>query len=158
MQEKNTILEFLDSMRLITLGLSGVYAYREDCLRRDALPIEIVSVRDVFTEYEISTILRVINPKVKQCYKNAFLLSSLFPDRVEYCEGLYTDYAFEHAFNKVGDVYVDITAEFPLEHTIGRSRMLFYVVIRMMTCYFTLLKPKFTVGFTFPKLTRNIYF
>lgn len=104
MQEKNTILEFLDSMRLITLGTSGGYAYREECLRRDALPIEIVSVRGVFTEYEISTILRVINPKVKQCYKNAFLLSSLFPGRVEYCEGLYTDYAFEHAFN--GSVFM----------------------------------------------------
>jgi len=46
------------------------------------------------------------------------LLCQLFPERVQYCEGkVLAFFPIEHAFNRVGDKYVDITFEFALNDT-----------------------------------------
>jgi len=43
------------------------------------------------------------------------LLTLLFPDRVRYVEGkTHTVIPIDHAFNRVGDKYIDITFEFAL--------------------------------------------
>lgn len=61
-------------------------------------------------------IRRVVRPEVKGCYRNAHLLTLLFPDRVRYVEGkTHTVIPIDHAFNRVGDKYIDITFEFALE-------------------------------------------
>lgn len=57
--------------------------------------VEVVKAADVFDEREIELIRRTVRPAVKECYKNAHLLTLLFPDRV-------------------GDKYIDITFEFAL--------------------------------------------
>lgn len=49
--------------------------------------VEVVKAADVFDEREIELIRRTVRPVVKGCYKNAHLLTLLFPDRVQYVEG-----------------------------------------------------------------------
>lgn len=49
--------------------------------------VEVVKAADVFDEREIELIRRTVRPVVKECYKNAHLLTLLFPDRVQYVEG-----------------------------------------------------------------------
>lgn len=70
---------------------------------------------DVFDEREIELIRRTVRPVVKECYKNAHLLTLLFPDRVQYVEGKTNVFIpIDHAFNRVGNKYIDITFEFAL--------------------------------------------
>lgn len=77
--------------------------------------VEVVKAADVFDEREIELIRRTVRPVVKECYKNAHLLTLLFPDRVQYVEGKTNVFIpIDHAFNRVGDKYVDITFEFAL--------------------------------------------
>lgn len=60
-------------------------------------------------------IRNVIKPKPKECYRNAYLLCEAFPERILYCEGrTNVPIPIDHAFNKVGDAYIDITFEFAL--------------------------------------------
>lgn len=79
--------------------------------------VEVVKAADVFDEREIELIRRTVRPVVKECYKNAHLLTLLFPDRVKYAEGKTNTgfFSIDHAFNRVGDKYVDITFEFALK-------------------------------------------
>lgn len=80
--------------------------------------VEVVKAADVFDEREIELIRRTVRPVVKECYKNAHLLTLLFPDRVQYVEGKTNVFIpIDHAFNRVGDKYVDITFEFALNDT-----------------------------------------
>lgn len=77
--------------------------------------VEIVRAADVFDEREIELIRRTVRPVVKECYKNAHLLTLLFPDRVQYVEGKTNVFIpIDHAFNRVGNKYIDITFEFAL--------------------------------------------
>lgn len=78
--------------------------------------VDIVRAADVFNDYELEIIRDILKPQPQQCYRNAHLLCQLFPERLRYCEG--KTFAFipiEHAFNRVGDKYVDITFEFALQ-------------------------------------------
>jgi hypothetical protein len=77
--------------------------------------VEIVRAADVFSDYELKIIRDVLKPQKQQCYRNAHLLCQLFPERVRYCEGKTNAFIpIDHAFNRVGDKYVDITFEFAL--------------------------------------------
>lgn len=84
----------------------------------DLREVCVDSITSVFTEEEIKRIKRCVKPKQKQCYKNAHMLTALFPDRVQYVEGYMTIYngalPVEHAWNKVDGKYVDITLEMAL--------------------------------------------
>lgn len=65
--------------------------------------VEVVKAADVFDEREIELIRRTVRPVVKECYKNAHLLTLLFPDRVQYVEGKTNVFIpIDHAFNRVG--------------------------------------------------------
>lgn len=51
----------------------------------------------------IELIRRTVRPVVKECYKNAHLLTLLFPDRVQYVEGKTNVFIpINHAFNGSG--------------------------------------------------------
>jgi hypothetical protein len=77
--------------------------------------VEIVRAADVFSDYELEIIRDVLKPQKQQCYRNAHLLCQLFPERVRYCEGKTNAFIpIDHAFNRVGNKYVDITFEFAL--------------------------------------------
>ncbi len=107
----------MKEMETIASMLSGKQKEVYEEMIRDAKPVKVVPLKDVFTEREIEFIKKVIKPQRHECYKNSFQLTTLFPDRVEYCEGKTTVKQFisiEHAWNKVGDKYVDITMELVL--------------------------------------------
>lgn len=78
--------------------------------------VEVVRLADVFNDREIEQIRRVVRPEVKGCYRNSHLLTLLFPDRVQYVEGqTYTGFfGIDHAFNRIGDKYVDVTFDLAL--------------------------------------------
>ena len=85
---------------------------------RDVHKVQCVSIHDVFDATEIYRIKRYVKPEPRMCYRNAHLLTALFPDRVQYIEGYVAifngGWGIEHAWNKVGDVYVDVTFEMAL--------------------------------------------
>ena len=63
-------------------------AYYEQILK-DLKPVEVVPISEVFTQEEIDTIKKIINPKPKECYRNATVLTNYFTDNhtIEYVEG-----------------------------------------------------------------------
>lgn len=93
-----------------------------------AKPVEVVSIQEVFTKDEIKKIKRYVRPKVKMCYMNSHNLTCLFPDKVRYVEGRFSRYGIpiDHAFNRVGDKYVDITAELALKEDVSRNEYIAY--------------------------------
>lgn len=113
--EVNKIIKELRQFEEIMQGKQKEYYER---MIADATPVRITPLSEVFNEYEIDMIKRVIKPEAKQCYKNASDLCVLFPDRVKYVEGRFTVcglFSTEHAWNKVGDKYIDITMEIALK-------------------------------------------
>lgn len=111
----SVLVEELKNLASMTSGK------QHDCMVKmigDATDVEVCSIHDVFSDEEIRKIRRKVKPKAKECYKNAFLLTELFPEKVQYVEGKFTCMKFvslEHAWNKVGDKYVDITMEMALK-------------------------------------------
>lgn len=84
-------------------------------LLKAAKSVKVVRAADVLEDYELEYIQHVLKPQPKECYRNAHLLCEAFPDRFQYCEGkANVPTLIDHAFNKVGDVYIDITFEFAL--------------------------------------------
>ena len=112
---KNPIIYELSTMAQLTYADSHQNAYYTQ-LAQDAKEVEVSSVFDVFTADEVLTILRVVEPKKRQCYRNSALMTELFPDRCKYVEGYGWNGIFkvEHAFNRIGDKYIDITDELAL--------------------------------------------
>lgn len=85
-----------------------------------AKEVAVVSIRDVFTVEEIERIKREVRPKIKQCFKNATLMAQYFPD-VVYVEGelgIAGVIGTEHAFNRKGDKYFDVTIEMCLGNVV----------------------------------------
>lgn len=110
--ETNPILHELEGFSKLTSGKQK--AFYEQMLK-DAKSVKISSIYESFTQEEIQKIKSIVKPKAKQCYKNSSMLTKTFTDKdVLYVEGRYTVlgmFSTEHAFNKVGDKYVDITSE-----------------------------------------------
>lgn len=114
-KENSLIVELRTFAKLI--GEEGRQAefYRQ--MLQDAKPIEITRLSEVFTADEIKAIKRFVNPKPKECFRNATLFAHIYPE-VKYVEGKFTvcgTFGTEHAWNKVGDKYVDITMELALD-------------------------------------------
>lgn len=109
------IIQELCQIREILHGKQKAYY---DRMLADATPIRITPLSEVFDEDSIRLIKTQIKPESKLCFKNATLLCTMFPDFVKYVEGRYTvfgGFSTEHAWNKVGDKYIDITMEIALE-------------------------------------------
>lgn len=117
-ETNNPIIVELQAMT--RLGFQGKQQAYYERMAADAKPVQCVSVRDVFTADEICQIKRVLRPKKHQCYRNAALLTELFPGRVKYVEGFGWNRSVkvEHAFNRVGDKYIDITWEMVLNEDV----------------------------------------
>lgn len=113
--DKN-IVAMLDFFAKQTSGVQAAY-YKQ--MTKDADSIDIVPLSEVFTEEEIKHIKKVVNPKMKMCYENAYK----FADRlygmgkdIKYVEGYInmSGLPIEHAFNSVNGKYVDCTIELAL--------------------------------------------
>ena len=78
-------------------------------------PIKCVPAKEVLNKDSIRIIKSRVRPKEKCCYEDAFHTASYITETdVKYCEGYLIVYGLpiEHAFNKVGDCYIDVTREF----------------------------------------------
>ena len=91
-------------------------------LLKVAQQVDVVPMSEVFTKDEIKRIKLLVRPKKKMCYKNSHQLTNLFPEKVKYVEGRmsYSGFPIDHAFNRVGDKYVDITMELALKRDVRR--------------------------------------
>lgn len=109
---KNSLIEDINAFAVLASG--NQQKYYQDLLKV-VEPVKMVSIKKVFSPDEIAKIKRLVRPKKKMCYRNAHLLTCLFPDKVKYVDGRVavwnTGFPIDHAFNKVGDKYIDITSE-----------------------------------------------
>ena len=93
---------------------------------KDGKIVTCVRLEDVFSEEEIEVIKQAVRPEKRMCFKNAHILTSLFPDRVKYVEGEVTicggGIGIEHAWNLVdGEHYVDLTFELALGEDVTKE-------------------------------------
>lgn len=113
-QKENVLIKELQT---IAGMVSGSQAEFYNQMLKDAKPIKVSKLAEVYSVMEIAKIKTFFNPQPKLCYKNATLFALYFPG-VEYVEGKMTcgrKFGIEHAWNKVGDKYIDITMELALE-------------------------------------------
>ena len=93
---------------------------------KDGKIVTCVPLCEVFDEREINIIKQLVRPEKRMCFKNAHILTSLFPDRVKYVEGEVTicggGIGIEHAWNLVdGEHYVDLTFELALGEDVTKE-------------------------------------
>ena len=120
--KKNQIIK---ELRWLLKKMFGKQKAYYDRMLADATPIRIAPLSEVFDEETIKLIKTQIRPEPKLCFKNATMLCTMFPDRVKYVEGRYTVcgcFSTEHAWNKVGDKYIDITMEIALERNPAKEK------------------------------------
>ena len=98
---QNAILSQTEYFAKVCSGLQKKF-YEQQL--KDFHRVECVSFKEVFTKDEIRLIKQAVKPKKKECYRNAHLLTALFPDKVQYVEGQVTifngSFGVEHAWNK----------------------------------------------------------
>lgn len=93
---------------------------------KDGKIVTCVRLEDVFSKEEIELIKMAVRPEKRMCFKNAHILTSLFPDRVKYVEGEVTicggGIGIEHAWNLVdNEHYVDLTFELALGEDVTKE-------------------------------------
>lgn len=77
-----------------------------------AKDIKVEPMADVLTKEQIAKIKRLAIRK-KECYRNAYIVAQALD--CEYVEGQMLFYfGIDHAFNKIGDRYFDVTKEIAL--------------------------------------------
>lgn len=70
--------QIIKELCLLAEILDGKARKYYDSMIADATPVWITPLSEVFNEYEINMIKRVIKPEAKQCYKNASDLCVLY--------------------------------------------------------------------------------
>ena len=109
----NTLIEEIQGWAKLCTGKQREF-YRD--MLEAAKPVEVVRAVDVLTPEQMDYLLHVVNPIPKHCYRNAYLLAEAFPNEIQYCEcKVAIPFGIDHAINKIGDSYIDITFEFALE-------------------------------------------
>lgn len=84
-----------------------------------AKPIHLTSVKEIFSEEELNELLNDVKPKLHGCFQTAQKLSMFHG--FEYVEGEWGvggGFGIEHAFNRKGDKYFDLTSEIVLKKNI----------------------------------------
>ena len=128
--EDHSVVNMLKQFAKLSSGYQRDYFnHKLECLKR----VEISSVRDLFDPKTVERLDAIGKFKKKECYANAlhaaqilnnmdnvtFLGENVGSVEVEYVEGYmcYGVIPIEHAFNKVGDYYFDVTREFLFDTT-----------------------------------------
>lgn len=83
--------------------------------KRRSQVVKITPIKEVLTDEEINFILEYIRPRKHECYRNAHEATRILG--VKYVEGSVEvgGLPIDHAFNKRGDKYFDITTELVLK-------------------------------------------
>lgn len=91
--------------------------------------VKVTPCAEVFNRNGLASIKSCVKPEVNMCYRNAYEFARMFPNIVQYVEGKILPagaYPFDHAWNKVGDLYVDITVDMAIQ---GGGDILEYAVL-----------------------------
>jgi len=115
--KKSKLISELETLWRLVSGAdmveSQLFFYKRSL--EDARDVKVVPLGEVLSKQQIEQIKTIINPQPKECYKNATLLSQYL--NCTYVEGknlVCGVFGTEHAFNRIGDKYVDITLELAL--------------------------------------------
>lgn len=114
---ESNLLKELQGFRDLTSGKQREFF--EEMLS-GAKEVECTPLSEIFSKTEIARIRSMVKPQVKECYRNAHLMALYFPD-VDYVEGkvqMDCGLGIEHAFNRRGDRYFDITWELVLHNSV----------------------------------------
>lgn len=118
--ETNYVLEYLKKINSL---LGGRQKECHDRLMKHAKAVRCSPISEVLTAEQIELIKTNIRPRQKECFRNAQMVS-IYIDGAEYVEGMYGFggiIGIEHAFNKIGDKYFDITCELVLEKDVTKE-------------------------------------
>ena len=120
MDKNNVVFQHWDAWSKLASKMQSNYFKRKLKVGRT---VKCVSVYDVFTKDEIAKIKRYCMIEQHMCYRTAYRLANLFPERVKYIEGevviLNGGLSIEHAWNLVdGEHYVDLTFELALKENV----------------------------------------
>lgn len=110
-------------VKIVATIMSGRQREFYDQMIKDAKDCKVVPLSEALSKKDIQQIKSIIKPQPKMCYKNAHLLTNIIPGAV-YVEGKVTclgAFGIEHAWNKVGDKYVDITMELALGRDVNEE-------------------------------------
>lgn len=123
MPSNNIIVEHWRQFALLSSGRQQEYFQQKI---KDGHVTKCVSARDVFTPAEMKRINQYCQIEPKMCYRTAYRLANLFPDRIKYVEGEVTIFnggiGIDHAWNLVdGEHYVDLTFEFALNEDVTKE-------------------------------------
>ena len=114
---ENNLLKELQAFQQM---MSGSQREFYDAMLKDARCVTCTPLKELFTPREIALMRSSICPQKNECYRNAHLMALYFPD-VQYVEGkvqLDCGLGIEHAFNRRGDRYFDITWELVLHNSV----------------------------------------
>ena len=106
----------IETMTKIGSMLSGKQKEYHDIVMKHAKVVHCVPMSEVLTPEQIERIKIAVEPKPKECFKNAQNVVRYIPGTV-YVEGQYGVcgcVGVEHAINRIGDKYFDVTAELAL--------------------------------------------
>lgn len=87
--------------------------------------VEVVSIKEVLSEDELQMLSECVEFKKKECYRNAHLLTMMFPEECQYVEGkvmLDVGLSIDHAWNKIRGKYVDVTFELVLGDDVTKTQ------------------------------------
>lgn len=91
----------------------------------NAKPIRLTSVKELFSEEELKSILRGVKPEIHGCFATAQRMSLNYG--FEYVEGEWGvggGFGIEHAFNRKGDKYFDLTSEIVLNKNVDEEEFI----------------------------------
>ena len=104
---------------------SGVQKEFFATMKSHLKPIEVQPCSAIFDKKDCAWIKRVVQPK--QCYRNAYKVGEHFEFgelKPEYVEGkvLCCGLSIDHAWVKIGDIYIDPTFEYALGKDVSREK------------------------------------
>jgi hypothetical protein len=124
----NAFNESLDSVEQMLTAMSKFGSGIQQELAKEKLKsltqVECTPLNELFDEDTIEKIKQRVHPKAKECYANSLHTAECLRDfGVEYCEGYLVFYGIpiDHAFNKIGDKYFDVTQEIALGHPVDEQ-------------------------------------
>ena len=117
--ETDSLIKQIEQLRDLVSNSRQVQWYED--LLKVAKPVTVSPISAVLSEGQIQYIKDNIQLRGKECYRHATLFCLYIPNSV-YVEGQFSTFGLpiEHAFNKVGDKYVDITAELVLGEDVSK--------------------------------------
>ncbi len=119
--DTNPIIEELQMVAMLPMADHQKRYFNQ--MLADAKPVQCTPLAELFSKEELAEIRRVIRPRKHQCYNNALKCAESLPDKIKYVEGFGWNglCKVEHAFNRIGNVYVDITWDMVLGHDVTKE-------------------------------------